>query len=229
MHPAIRIVCFLLFCILLARTDNEQLILAGLLVGSLLLTLSADQWRRTFSMVRRLRWLLLSILIIYGWFTPGPTIPLPLPEFLWPSRAGVEDGAARLASLILILLAAGLLLTKTPREQMIAALYWLLHPLSTLRLSPQRFAVRLSLTLDYVEQQEGLWQRPVEAPDQSAGRLNRIARHLAGLLPRLFEQAERASTPDPVSIELLPAPPLLQWAWPLLLVAGFVIGAWVEL
>jgi len=179
--------------------------------------------------VRRLRWLLLSILVIYGWFSPGPTIELPLPEFLWPTRAGLEDGAARLASLVLILLAAGLLLTKTPREQMIAAIYWLLRPLSALHLSPQRFAVRLSLTLDYVEQQEGLWRRPAGEPGESAGRFNRIARHLAGLLPRLFEQAERPSAPDPVNIELLPAPPLLQWAWPLLLVASFVIGVWVEL
>ena len=229
MHPAIRIVCFLLFCILLARPDTGQLILSVLLIGGLLFTLSPDQWRRTLAMVRRLRWLLLSIVVIYAWFSPGPFIELPLPQFLWPSRTGLESGALRVLSLILILLAAGILLVKTPREQMIAALFWLLGPFEALRLSPRRFAVRLSLTLSYVEQQEGLWRRPGEAPGESTGRFNRIARHLGGLLPHLFEQAERSSPPDPVNIELLPPPPLLQWGWPLLLVAGFVLVAWFEL
>lgn len=229
MHPAIRILCFLLFCLLLVRPDTEQLLLAALLVAVLLATLSLPQLRRTFSMVRRLRWLLLSVLVIYGWFTPGPFLQLPLPEPLWPSRAGLEAGLLRISILILILLAAGILLVKTSRQQLIAALYWLLWPLTYLRLSPERLAVRLSLTLDYVEQQQTFWQAPAATGNERfGGRLHRIARHLATLLPRLFEQAEQFSR-DTLTLELLSPPSLIQWGWPLLLVGGFLIGAWIEL
>lgn len=229
MHPVIRVICFLLFCVALARPDHEQLLFAGAVLGGLLLTLSLTQVRRTLLMVRRLRWLLFSVLVIYGWFSPGIPVELPLPESLWPTRAGLEAGLMRVATLVLILLAAGILLVKTSREQMIAALYWLLSPLRYLHLQPERLAVRLSLTLSYVEQQESLWQAPPAAPQEGLrGRINRIAQHLGGLLPRLFEQAvqQRHNT---VTLEVLTPPGLIQWSWPVVLCAGFIISAFIEL
>ena len=229
MHPVIRVVCFLLFCIALVRPDREQLLFAALLIAALLLTFSLSQLRRALGMVRRLRWLLLSVLVIYGWFSPGTPIELPLPESLWPTRAGLEAGLLRVLTLILILLAAGILLITTSRRQLIAALYWLLSPLRYLHLQPERLAVRLILTLEYVEQQESLWRAPPASPaEHLRGRINRIAQHLGSMLPHLFEQAEQQARTE-VSLDV-PAPPsLIQWIWPVLLIAGFIAGALIHL
>lgn len=229
MHPVIRVVSFLLFCIALARPDQEQLILAGLLIAALLSRCSFIQFTRALGMVRRLRWLLLSVVVIYGWFTPGLPVALPLPDYLLPTRIGLETGLLRGITLILILLAAGLLLVTTSRSQLIAALYWLLAPLRYLGLHPERLAVRLSLTLAYVDQQQHLWRAPPPPPQERLqGRINRIARHLGSLLPRLFEQATEQPRQS-VTLEL-PAPPgLIQWGWPVALCAGFILSAFIEL
>jgi len=230
MHPVIRVVSFLVFCVALARPDPGQLIVAVLLIGGLLFTLTLAQVRQTLVMVRRLRWLLLSILVIYGWFTPGVPLDLPLPEYLLPTRAGLEEGAPRVLTLILILLAAGILLVSTSRQQLIAALYWLLSPLRHLRWPPERLAIRLALTLDYVTRQASLWQIPPTTPATRGirGRITHIAQHLAGLLPQLFEQAEQPSTRE-VTLDILPPPSVRQWGWPVLLVIGLMAGALIEL
>lgn len=230
MHPVIRVVCFLLFCVALARPDAGQLIVATLLIAGLLFTLSLPQVRQTLVMVRRLRWLLLSILVIYGWFTPGVPLDLPLPDYLLPTRDGLEDGLPRVLTLILILLAAGILLVSTSRQQFIAALYWLLSPLRYLHWRPERLAVRLALTLDYVTQQESLWRIPPASAARRGikGRITHITEHLARLLPQLLEQAEQPSTRE-VTLDILPPPSMLQWGWPVLLVGGLLAGALIEL
>ncbi|MGM0678909.1 MAG: hypothetical protein ACQESY_03465 [Pseudomonadota bacterium] len=229
MHPVIRVVSFLLFCIALARPDQEQLILAGLLITVLLSRCTFAQLTQSLRMVRRLRWLLFSVLVIYGWFTPGLPVSLPLPDSLLPTRIGLETGLLRGITLILILLAAGLLLVTTSRVELIAALYWLLAPLRYLGLQPERFAVRLSLTLAYVDQQQEYWCAPPPPPQERLqGRINRIARHLGSLLPRLFEQA--TEQPRQTVVLELPAPPgLIQWGWPVVLCAGFILSAFIEL
>ena len=227
MHPVIRVSCFLLFCIALVRPDHEQLIFAGLVLAGLLASIPLSQWQHVFVMLRRLRWLLFSILVIYGWFSPGELLHWPLPEYLLPSRQGLELGLLRVLTLVLILLAAGILLTTTSREQLIAALFWLLTPLRKLHVPVERVAVRLALTLHYVETQVPQWQAPEPAAEEGlSARINRIARHLAGVLPRLFGQTGQVA--EPVELDVPSRPALIQWGWPVLLVAGFIAGAYFQ-
>lgn len=229
MHPVIRVVCFLLFSIALARPDTEQLGFALILIISLLFILPSEGMKQAFSMVKRLRWLLLSVLVIYGWFTPGPSFNLPLPDYLQPTRPGIEAGLLRILTLILILLAVGGLLVMTGRQQLIAALYWLLAPLRLFNWQPERFAVRLALTLEYVERQQQLWRTPSQINEGGdTGRIQRITQHLRALLPGLFQQAEQQHTCE-VVIEVLPRPALIQWSYPLLLLTGFVLSGIIDL
>ncbi|MGD8546348.1 MAG: hypothetical protein PVG50_00245 [Thiohalophilus sp.] len=228
MHPVIRISCFVLFCIALVRPNREQLIFAALVLAGSLAFIPLSQWRRVFGMLRRLRWLLLSVLVIYGWFSPGELLQWPLPEYLLPSRQGLELGLLRVLILVLILLAAGILLTTTSRDQLIAALFWLLTPLRALHVPVERVAVRLALTLHYVESQAPQWRAPEPASDEGlTTRINRIARHLAGVLPRLFSQAGQKA--EPVQLDVPSPPSLIQWGWPVLLAAGFIAGAYFQI
>lgn len=106
--------------------------------------------QRFFALMRRSRWILFSLLLVYLFATPG--------EALWtlayapsPTREGLLDGAVQLCRLVSVLAGLSILLTLLSREQLISGLYSLCYPARYLGLSRERIAVRLALTLHYAE------------------------------------------------------------------------------
>jgi len=101
-------------------------------------------------LLRRTRWIMLSLLFVYAYVTPGQ----PLLEMLGmfsPNREGIYDGALQLLRLMASLAGLAILLDRLQRQQLIAGLYILLFPLQLIGLSRERVAVRLALTLQYAE------------------------------------------------------------------------------
>jgi len=101
-------------------------------------------------LVRRARWLLLSIALIYAYATPGEFVA-GVPDALAPSYEGLRDGGIQALRLVAMLAALSVLLASSSRAQIMAGIYQLLRPLRCLGLPPERFAARLWLTLHYVE------------------------------------------------------------------------------
>jgi energy-coupling factor transport system permease protein len=101
--------------------------------------------------VRRMRWLLLSLMIIYAFGTPGELIPL-FPINFSPTYEGLLLGWLQIEKLLIALAALSLLLISSSRGQMLLGLYMLLMPFKFIGLNIERFAARLMLTLDYVEE-----------------------------------------------------------------------------
>lgn len=101
--------------------------------------------------VRRMRWLFLSMLAIYAFATPGELIPYFPPEFA-PTYEGMLSGCIQVERLLIALAALSLLLLRSSNEEMMLGLYMLLSPFRLLGLNVERFATRLMLTLDYVEE-----------------------------------------------------------------------------
>ena len=92
-------------------------------------------------LLKRLRWLFLSLLILNLW--------LHSPTFTWlPSMAGLILALERIMALIIILLAAHLFLSTTPTSDIIAAWQWWLQPFA--KIGTERLAIRLALVLDTV-------------------------------------------------------------------------------
>jgi energy-coupling factor transporter transmembrane protein EcfT len=101
-------------------------------------------------LLRRTRWLFGVLLLTYAYILPG--VPLwPTLDWVSPSVEGVQQGALRTTRLVLMLAGLALLLAYTSRPRFIYGLYALAKPLSWLGLDRRAFAVRLGLTLDYVE------------------------------------------------------------------------------
>lgn len=128
--------------------DWRGLLLASALVAA---ALAGLRDRASMAMLRRARWLLLSLLLIYGFATPGPeismgAISLPL------SRAGLEAGLLQAWRLVLMIAGLGLLLALTSRSELIGGMHAILSPLRPIGLDPDRAAVRLSLTLEYARE-----------------------------------------------------------------------------
>lgn len=148
MHPLIKILCFILVLLLISMVNNTMLVFMMLFFFIMLYSLKVQTFLHA---VRRMRWLFLSIFIIYAFATPGELIP-NFPVHFAPTFEGLQLGLVQIEKLLIALAALSLLLTSSPREQMMLGLYMLLSPFNLIGLNVERFAARLMLTLDYVEE-----------------------------------------------------------------------------
>lgn len=215
MHPLIRIVSFLVFAALVAAGNAAQLAFATLLVAVGYGITASAQLKAAWPLLRRLRWLLLSLLVVYLWFTPGqPLLPALASQ---PTQEGVLEGLQRIAALVLLALAASLLMQSMTREALIAALYRLLTPLRRLGVPAERIAVRITLTLEAVSQLQPLLTEQLRAHSASSRNpIARISAVSAGVFQSVIARAE-ASPCDTLDIALGERPPAVQWLIPLAL------------
>jgi len=149
MHAVIKIVCFLVFATAMVMGAKLVLLAGFILVASLylfeLVQGMPTQLHNALKMLKRLRWLFLSILVVYLFFTPGILL---LPDVLWgPTQEGLIQGLVRIVVLVLIVAAVNVLIGSTGQAEFLSAVSWCLQPLSWLGLSHERLAVRISLTL----------------------------------------------------------------------------------
>ena len=98
-------------------------------------------------LLRRSRWLLLTMLMMFGWLTPGT----PLPNIPGASQEGLLLAAASIARLFIALSTVALVLKALSPAELVAGMRSLLTPLALLNISRDRIAVRLALTLNEVE------------------------------------------------------------------------------
>lgn len=157
-HPAVKILLWLGFAIAIQGLGFETLALISLVAAALLLAARSFE---VLLMVRRARWLLLSLLLIYSFATPGEAL-LPALGSVSPSLQGLQGGGLQAWRLLLLLLALGWLLRSCPRSSLLSGLYILMRPFRAVGFDADRVAVRLWLTLQYAEQQpnrnvQGWW------------------------------------------------------------------------
>ncbi len=149
LHPAARI---LLWC---GWAVGVELAPLPVLYGMAVVTATAfvfshlriNAWR----LLRRSRWLMLVLLLTYAYTLPGNPA---WPELgsASPTLEGIQGGFMRILRLALILVALAILLTSTARPRLIYGLYFLVRPFTVIGFDRRAFAVRLGLTLAYVEQ-----------------------------------------------------------------------------
>lgn len=128
---------------------------------------------KSFSnMLRRVRWLMIILLIIYAFSTPGEYVR-GFPIWFSPSYEGIQAGLMQTVKIMIMLSALSVLLTTTSRELLIGGIYQLLSPFSMLKVDAKRFAVRIWLTMHYVESHASKTQQKI-SPSQT---LEEIALH----------------------------------------------------
>lgn len=146
-HPAAQI---LAWCLLVAIMQMLPPVPLAAAAGSVLVCAFALSRHKFIQLLRRTRWIMLSLLLIYAYSTPGQPLFGGFGSFS-PTREGLGDGALQLARLLAALAALAILLDRLHRQQLIAGLYTLFAPLQLIGLSRERVAVRLALTLHYAE------------------------------------------------------------------------------
>lgn len=146
-HPAVPILVWIMLALLVQRWQGFVLLVACVVLILLALWLCAAQMR---SLIKRTRWILIVLLFIYAYTTPGGAV---FPQFgiLSPTWEGLSDGTTQLGRLLSVLAGLAILLTLLPQTSLISGLYSLMYPLRWFGLSRERFAVRLALTLENAE------------------------------------------------------------------------------
>jgi energy-coupling factor transporter transmembrane protein EcfT len=157
-HPAAQI---LTWCLLVASMQFLEIEKLSIASGIVLLAAMFISSRKFLKLLRRTRWIMLSLLVIYAYTTPGQPLFDALGVFS-PGREGLSEGVMQLARLLAAIAGLAILLDRLHRQQLIAGLYFLLAPLQLFGMSRERVAVRLALTLQYAEvamlHKTGTWQ-----------------------------------------------------------------------
>lgn len=147
LHPAVSISSWLIFVLAVELASPHQLGWLGLLAMYLVAGRSVMQ--RFVRLVWKARWLWLALIIIYAWTVPGTLL---WPTDWSPSREGLQTGFTRVARLLLLLAALARLQSEFSPQQLAGGVYLLAKPLGRLGLDRRALAVRLALTLEYLEQ-----------------------------------------------------------------------------
>lgn len=225
MHAVIKMVSFLVFGAAMA-TGEPQLLFVGALLVLPLYFFASDHRGHALTMLKRLRWLFLSILVVYLFFTPGQLI---WTEITWgPTVEGVVHGLLRIAALVLLVLAVNWLIKGTEQADFLGAVLWCLQPLAWLGFPHERLAVRISLTLEAVSQVRSGYrqhQRDSEDTQNTSSRLTKIAQTAHRLFRQTVAEAETTETRT-IELPQQTAPPLIQWLVPVIIGALFVGVKW---
>lgn len=147
LHPAVFILFWVSMTVAVQMLSIYPLVL---LAGSVLFLSVRKCAMRFFSLLRRTRWILLSVLVIYSYTGHGTPLWADL-GVLSPVTDGVTAGLVQLLRLLIVLASLSLLLSFLSLAQLVAGLYTLTRPLVICGLSRERFAVRLALTMSYAE------------------------------------------------------------------------------
>jgi energy-coupling factor transporter transmembrane protein EcfT len=163
LHPVARILLWCGWAVAVERAAPPSLIILAVATATafLFMPVRHETWR----LLRRTRWLMAVLLLTYAYVLPGTAL-FPLLGWLSPSVEGVQQGGLRIGRLALMLAGLAVLLAYTPRARLIYGLYALARPLAWLGFDRRAFAVRLGLTLDYVEHmpKPARWLDALRAP-----------------------------------------------------------------
>jgi len=210
LHPIIRIASFFLLIIGLAVAIERFIVLLPFL---LFLLTRCCTFASLIPLLKRLRWLLLSLFILHLWFSGAEFSGLP-------SLSGLITALKRTAALVMMIASAHILMSTTPLTELIAALQWWFTPLNNRYFSFDRLAVRLALVLDTVNTVQEL--KKTTSCTHSAHPFTRLQEWISQLLIQVVTQAEHAPLRR-LEIPQLAAPPGWQWSYPALMLIFMLI------
>lgn len=220
MHPLIRIISLLVVIVALAQPDWLRITILVLVCLVGIMFFFRDGLAHIFTMARRLKWFFLSIIIVYAWFTPGEPVTSSawLSERYLPTVTGLEEGALRVVALLLMISFVTFLIHKTAREELVSAIVSLCIPLKWFGVSVERFALRISLTLEKVSAYTIAIKGHVQSSSGQRGIVNRAANILTTAIQNVESGVDHDKV-DYISLSMATSPAWWQWFMP----AGFII------
>jgi energy-coupling factor transporter transmembrane protein EcfT len=101
-------------------------------------------------LLARIRVLLLAILVLFAWFTPGEAVFMDCPR-VRPSRESLLLAFTHGARLVALVCWVAILLGRMSADRLVSGLYALVRPCGVFGLPTERIALRLLLVLRYAD------------------------------------------------------------------------------
>lgn len=166
-HPAALLITWLGLVLFLQQLPFEPLLAVAVVMLAVAFAYAPQRSRR---LLWRSRWLLLSLCILFAFFTPGEYLP-GLAGKLGITREGLQHAGEQLARLVAMLASLALLHEQLGTAGLLAGLYALLAPFRW----RERTVVRLMLVLDTVENApRGDWRAWLAPADETAAADERL-------------------------------------------------------
>lgn len=180
MHAGLAIFLWLIGVALLQFAARDLLI-AALLVSGLVALFYARA--RCFRLLRRIRYLLLAIIVLFAGFTPGEAIFANYPV-LSPSREGVWLAIEHAGRVLAVVFCVAMMMEWLPSRRLVGALYALMRPFESIGFPAARVAVRTLLVLEHVDsERKSDWRDWLAVSDDSVQEPIQIKREVM----RLFD------------------------------------------
>lgn len=215
MHPVIRVISLIILGSAMALSQGRAVLFATSLVLALYVATSTTHLTPALKMLRRMRWLFISISGFYFWFTPGTPLFESASDWL-PSVEGLQLGGARIAALVTLVLAVNLLLQTTPRAALVSAILWLTQPLRWIGFAHERLAVRLTLVFEAVREVQSLYAAATPTTNERRTPLARFGARVATLFEQTLQRAD-AQELQALHVDISASPPWYQWLYPVLI------------
>ncbi len=229
-HPAVLITCFLVLVSALAFSTPSTLLLSTLLMIFLYSRDGGAYFHSALVMLRRMRWFLFSILIVYCWFTPGePLLQWAVLEAWLPTYEGFLSGMQRVIALAIVIASVNLLLCTLSREQLLSAILFLVRPLWIIGVKPEMVALRMVLVFDAMAEAQLIISQHIPEKGKIPRQLDEIGKLSATVFSAVVERAKN-TPPHEVALSMMATPPVFQWIYPLMLwgVLSFTGMLWVQ-
>ena len=149
LHPTTAILLWAVAVVVMQSLAGLALAFCALPVIAAALILSP---RRLVVLLRRTRWIFLSVLVLFLYATPGLLL---FPDLGWasPTREGARMGADQLLRLAALLGMVALVMERFGQDRLLAGIYGLLKPLRRVGVSADAVALRLNLVLRYIAEE----------------------------------------------------------------------------
>ncbi|MBN9694246.1 MAG: hypothetical protein J0L85_00450 [Zoogloea sp.] len=175
LHPASLLIAWSALVLAVQLLPESGLMWLGLVLVPVAFARVPMRARR---LVRRVRYLLLVLLVLFAWFTPGELMFSGVSG--GPTREGLALAAVHGARLVLVVLLAAILLESMDASALASGIDFLCRPLSRVGVSPERLIVRFLLVFRYVEQPPaGGWRalltEPVLSEDEQVLAIRRLS------------------------------------------------------
>lgn len=147
MHSGLLIVLWLIGVAALQVLGYEALLLA---VGICAVAAFSYAPRRSWRLLKRVRFILIAIAVLFGGFTPGEAVFAGWPR-VSPSREGIELAIEHGGRVLAVVFCVAMLMEHLPPARLVGAIHGLLRPFERLGFPADRVAVRILLVLRLVD------------------------------------------------------------------------------
>ena len=205
-HAVTRIISFLILAFFLALGKVSIMIFCCVLTAAVFIIDPPQDFSKILRSIIRMKWFFLSILIVYLFINHTNT----------DLTTQLIEGFKRILILVMMMLLVSWLINKTPRDQILSAIIYLLSPLKYFGFSTETMALRIELIFQNIGDVQTLVTQKKESLQQRKKTVNEIGKSVSGIYFDMLDAIDEKPL-DQITVKLQNPASFSDWLLPILL------------